>query len=78
MEKLAATLGDYPLCLSIALAFMKSHPTVSINKYLAMYVKNTLKRREGSPSILLDHYPNGVLSSLEISLRYIEEELRIL
>lgn len=74
MVRLAETLADYPLELTIALAFIKSHPTVTIDRYLAMYAKRTFQRGKGSPSMLLDQYPNNSLASLEISLRYIEEE----
>lgn len=74
MEKLAETLGDYPLELTIAVAFTKSHPTITIDKYLSMHLKRTFKKRERSSNMLLDQYPNNSLASLEISLRYVEEE----
>lgn len=73
MEKLAEALADYPLELSLALAFIKSHPTVSIDRYLSMHIKR-LQRRGRSPNMLLDQYPDNSLGALEISLRYIEEE----
>ncbi len=74
MVRLADALSDYPLGFSLALSFIKSHPTVTIDKYIAMYFKRSLKEREKAPSALLDHYPRDALSALEISLRYIEEE----
>lgn len=74
MTELADTLDDYPLGLTIALGFIKSHPTATIKRYIAMHMKRTLKKEEKVPSTLLDHYPKNALAALEISLRYIEEE----
>lgn len=73
IEKLAESLSDYPLGLTIAVGFIKSYPTTSIKKYLEIYMKRTLKKSEQSPSTLLDSYPNNVLRTLEISLRFIED-----
>lgn len=74
MTELADILDDYPLGLTIALGFIKSHPTATIKRYIAMHMKRTLKKEEKVPSTLLDHYPKNALAALEISLRYIEEE----
>ena len=74
MIRLAETLGDYPLALSIALRFIESHPTVTIDKYIAMYLKRSLKEREEPPGALLDSYPKDAMGTLNISLQFIEEE----
>ena len=74
MEKLAKILSDYPLGLTIALGFIKSHLTTTIGKYITMHLKRTLKKKEKEPSTLLDSYPKDALAALEISLKSIEEE----
>ncbi|MBP6952011.1 MAG: hypothetical protein KBD36_02705 [Alphaproteobacteria bacterium] len=72
--KLAGALSDYPLGLTIAAGFIKSHLTTTIDKYLLMHLKRTLKKGESSPSTLLDQYPRSALAALEISQKFIEEE----
>jgi tetratricopeptide (TPR) repeat protein len=74
MIKLAEGLVDYPLELTLATAFIKSHPTTTIDRYLAMYAQKMRHKREGSSSMLLDDYPHTSLGGLEISLKAIEEE----
>jgi tetratricopeptide (TPR) repeat protein len=74
MIKLAEGLVDYPLELTLATAFIKSHPTTTIERYLAMYSQKMRHKREGSSSVLLDDYPHTSLGGLEISLKAIEEE----
>ncbi|KAB2832020.1 MAG: hypothetical protein F9K49_08815 [Caedimonadaceae bacterium] len=74
MVKLAEALSDYPLGLFLALSFIKSHPTVTIDKYITMHFKNSLKKAGAPPGALLDHYPKGALATLDISLQYIGEE----
>jgi len=74
VEKLAEMLSDYPLGLTIALGFIKSSPTATINKYLSMHLKRTLTKSEKRPNMILDNYPKDALAALEISLKFIEEE----
>lgn len=74
MTKLAEGLVDYPLELAIALAFIKSHPTITIDKYLAMHAQKMRHKNKGSSNMLLDDYPYASLGALEISLKAIEEE----
>jgi tetratricopeptide (TPR) repeat protein len=74
MIRLANTLGDYPLALSLALRFIASHPTVTVDNYIAMYFKRPLKEKEEPSSPLLDSYPESGLGTLEISMRFIEKE----
>lgn len=70
-EQLAETLADYPLELTIAVAFIKPRPTLTIDRYLSMHVNRKRNKVEGS---LLDGYPNTSLGALEISLKDIEKE----
>jgi len=74
MERLAEILSDYPLGLTIALGFIKSSPTATIDKYLSMHLRRTLTKSEKSPNMILDNYPKNALTSLDISLKLIEEE----
>lgn len=70
-EQLAETLVDYPLELTIAVAFIKPRPTLTIDRYLSMHINRKRNKVEGS---LLDGYPNTSLGALEISLKDIEKE----
>lgn len=72
--RLADTLSDYPLGLSLALSFIRSHPTVTIDKYIAMHFKRPLREGKETSGTLLDRYPKDALATLEISLKFIEEE----
>ena len=74
MERLAEALSDYPMGLTLAVEFIDSHPTSTIDKYLSMHLKKTLKKREKNSSPLLDQYPKAALSALELSLDAIEEK----
>ncbi len=74
IEKLAESLSDYPLGLTLAVGFIKSSPTTTINKYLAMHMKRTLKNSEDPPSTLLDRYSNDAQVALEISLKAIQSK----
>lgn len=74
MIKLAEGLVDYPLELTLAVAFIRSHPTTTIDKYLTMYAQKMRHKKEGSSNMLLDEYPHASLGALEISLKAIEEE----
>lgn len=74
MIKLAEGLVDYPLELTLAVAFIRSHPTTTIDKYLTMYAQRMRHKKEGSSNMLLDEYPHASLGALEISLKAIEEE----
>lgn len=74
MLRLAEALSDYPMGLTLAVEFIDSHPTSTIDKYLSMHLKKTLKKRERNPSPLLDQYPQAALSALELSLDDIEEK----
>lgn len=74
IEKLANSLSDYPLGLTLAIGFIKSSPTATIDKYLSMHMKRTLKNSESRPSTILDQYSNDAQAALDISLRSIEEE----
>ena len=67
MARLAEALSDYPMGLTLAVEFIDSHPTSTIDKYLSMHLKKTLKKRERNPSPLFDQYPKAALSALELS-----------
>ena len=71
-ETLAATLGDYPLGLTIAIGFVKSCPTGTVSKYISLHIKRTLTSREDPPNMILDTYPNDAQTALLISLKAIE------
>src|SRR3990167_5745408 len=73
IENLAKTLSDYPLGLTLAIGFIKSAPTTTIQKYLSMHMKRTLKSGEKPPSTLLDRYANDAQATLTLSLKFIEE-----
>ncbi|MBY0292915.1 MAG: ATP-binding protein, partial [Alphaproteobacteria bacterium] len=74
MVRLAEALSDYPMGLTLAVEFIDSHPTSTIDKYLSMHLKKTLKKREKNTSPLLDQYPQTALPALEMSLEAIEEK----
>ncbi len=75
-EKLANTLSDYPLGLTIAVAFIKSHPTTNINQYINLYLKKTLSKGASfvkASSVVLDSYSHDAQAALSISLKSIQE-----
>lgn len=74
IENLAESLSDYPLGLTLAVGFIKSSPTTTINKYLSMHMKRTLKNSEDPPSTLLDRYSDDAQAALEISLKAIQSK----
>lgn len=74
IENLAESLSDYPLGLTLAVGFIKSSPTTTINKYLTMHMKRTLKNSEDPPSTLLDRYSDDAQAALEISLKAIQSK----
>lgn len=73
VEKLAETLSDYPLGLTLAIGFIKSCPTATISKYLSLHMKRTLTNKEKDPNVVLDTYSNDAQTALLISLKSIEE-----
>ncbi len=74
IENLAESLSDYPLGLTLAVGFIKSSPTTTINKYLSMHMKRTLQNSEDLPSTLLDRYSHDAQAALEISLKAIKSK----
>lgn len=73
MDRLAAALSDYPLGLTMAVGFIKTSPTATINKFLSLHMKRTLRRSEIPLPSILDQYSYDALTTLEISLKLIEE-----
>lgn len=74
VQRLAESLSDYPLGLTLAVGFIKSSPTTTIDKYLAMHMKRTLKKGDEMPNSISDSYSKDALAALEISLKSIEEK----
>lgn len=74
MKNLAEVLSDYPLGLSIAVGFIKSHLTTNISKYTDIHLKNTLIQQGKRPSTLLDSYSKDAQTTLSISLKAIEDD----
>lgn len=74
MEKLAEVLSDYPLGLSIAVGFIKSHLTTNISKYTDIHIKKILSQEGKISSTLLDSYTNDAQTTLSISLKAIKDD----
>lgn len=74
MKNLAEVLGDYPLGLSIAVGFIKSHVTTNISKYTDLHLKNTLSQKAKRSSTILDSYSKDAQATLTISLKAIEDD----
>ncbi|MBP9674328.1 MAG: hypothetical protein KBD63_04465 [Bacteriovoracaceae bacterium] len=77
IEKLAETLSDYPLGLTIAAAFIKTHPPTTIPTYLSLYMTRTVKKADPfikTADPLLEGYANDAQTPLAISLKFIEEQ----
>lgn len=72
-ETLADTLSDYPLDLTISIAFIKAHPTTTINKYVTLHLKGNEKQAGKTSSPLLNTYTKDTQTTLGISLKAIEE-----
>jgi NB-ARC domain-containing protein len=83
ITKLAEVLGDYPLGLSLAFAFIKVHPTMTINRYMSLYLKKKTSLPHGSSFIsetarpLLGNYSHGVEAALWISLKFIRPAAKV-
>jgi len=76
IENLAETLSDYPLGLTIAAAFIKTHPSTTIPKYLSLYLTRTVKKADPfikTADPLLEGYANDAQTPLSISLKFIEQ-----
>ncbi|MBP9776752.1 MAG: ATP-binding protein [Alphaproteobacteria bacterium] len=77
IEKLAETLSDYPLGLTIAAAFIKTHSPTTIPKYLSLYLTRTVKKADPfikTADPLLEGYANDAQTPLAISLKFIEQQ----
>ncbi|OJW46991.1 MAG: hypothetical protein BGO67_09855 [Alphaproteobacteria bacterium 41-28] len=74
VHRLAATLSDYPLGLTMATGFIKNTPTVTIDKFLSVHMKKTLSKNEKKTCNVLDNYTKNAQATLAISLKSIAED----
>lgn len=78
INELAEVLNDYPLSVMQAAAYIKTHPTVSVQDYKKMYqaMGDSLKSQRDlamSNTNLLDSYENADASAIKISLIQIQK-----
>lgn len=73
MEKLAETLSDYPLGLTLAIGFIKTFPTATISKFIEMHMNKALRNGENLPNLILDQYSHDAQATLSLSLKMIKE-----
>lgn len=77
IEKLVETLRDYPLGLTIAAAFIKTHPPTTISEYLSLYLTRTVNKTDPfiqTADPLLEGYANNAQAPLLISLKFIDQQ----
>ena len=80
LDDLAVLLGDYPLAIAQAFAFIKATPNISVSKYIELYenerdrlwqYEENLIKRHGLE--LPDNYNNTMKTALEINIKEIEK-----
>lgn len=74
VDELAKTLSDHALGLTLAIGIIKSSPTMTIPKYLAIHMSDTFTHKAKEQNVMMDTYPNDIERALLIGLKAIEKD----